>query len=100
MGVGPPGADYRISPQTARRCVGISSQVVNGPGNGEDDSSGMYQEGERFAALAAGALTAVLVDGLFALTALRVSPGAHHLALIRTVALCAAALVLVFGGAH
>ena len=47
MGVGPPGADYRISPQTARRCVGISSQVVNGPGNGEHDSSGMCQEGER-----------------------------------------------------
>ena len=32
MEVGPPGADYRISPQTARRCVGMRSQVVNGPG--------------------------------------------------------------------
>ncbi len=67
------------------------------------------REGERwrpqvlhlgFAALAAGALAALLVDGLFALPALSVAPGAHHLALIRTVALCAAALVLVFGGAH
>jgi predicted tellurium resistance membrane protein TerC len=67
------------------------------------------REGERwrpevlhlgFAALAAGALAALLVDGLFAVTALRVTPRAHHLALIRTVALCAAALVLVFGGAH
>ena len=47
MEVGPPGADYRISPQTARRCVGISSQVVNGPGKGEKNSSGAYQEGER-----------------------------------------------------
>ncbi len=67
------------------------------------------REGERwrpqvlhlgFAALAAGALAALLVDGLLALTALSVAPGAHHLALIRTAALCAAALVLVFGGAR
>jgi hypothetical protein len=35
MEAGPPGADYRISPQTARRCLGISSQVVNGPRKGE-----------------------------------------------------------------
>ena len=53
-----------------------------------------------FAALAAGAVAAFLVDGLVALTALSVMPGAHHLALIRTVTLCVAALVLVFGGAH
>jgi hypothetical protein len=53
-----------------------------------------------FAALAAGAVAAFLVDGLVALTALRVMPGAHHLALIRTVTLCAAALVLVSGGAR
>jgi hypothetical protein len=53
-----------------------------------------------FAALAAGAVTALLVDGLIALVALRVMPAAHHLALIRTVTLCAAALVLVSGGAH
>jgi hypothetical protein len=53
-----------------------------------------------FAALAAGAVTALLVDGLIALVALIVIPGAHHLALIRTVTLCAAALVLVSGGAH
>jgi hypothetical protein len=53
-----------------------------------------------FAALAAGAVTALLVDGLIALVALIVIPGAHHLALIRTVTLCAAALVLVYGGAH
>jgi len=58
-----------------------------------------------FAALAAGAVTAFLVDGLIALVALRVMPAAHHLAahylaLIRTVTLCAMALVLVSGGAH
>jgi hypothetical protein len=35
METGPPGADCRISPQTARRCLGISSQVVSGPGKGE-----------------------------------------------------------------
>ena len=32
MEAGPPGAGYRISPQTTQRCVGISSQVVNGLG--------------------------------------------------------------------
>ena len=53
-----------------------------------------------FAALAAGAITALIVDGLIALVALCVMPAAHHLALIRTVTLCAAALVLVSGGAH
>ncbi|MDR3753181.1 MAG: hypothetical protein P4K93_07140 [Terracidiphilus sp.] len=53
-----------------------------------------------FAALAAGAVTALLVDGLIALVSLRVMPAAHHLALIRTVTLCAAALALVSGGAH
>ena len=53
-----------------------------------------------FAALTAGAVASVLVEGLVALTALRVMPGAHHLALIRTVALCAEALALVFGGAR
>jgi hypothetical protein len=47
MEADPPGAGYRISPQTARRCVGRSSQVVNGPGKGELDSSGAGQEGER-----------------------------------------------------
>jgi hypothetical protein len=47
MEAGPPRAGYRISPQTTRRCVGISSQVVNGPGKGELDSSGASQEGER-----------------------------------------------------
>jgi hypothetical protein len=47
MEAGPPGAGYRISPQTTQRCVGISSQVVNGLGKGELDWSGAGQEGER-----------------------------------------------------
>jgi hypothetical protein len=53
-----------------------------------------------FAALAAGSAAALVIEGLVALTALRVAPGAHHLALIRTVTLCASALALAFGGAH
>lgn len=53
-----------------------------------------------FAALASGSVLALLVDGLVAMTAFVLVPGAHHLALIRTVALCAAALLLVSGGAR
>ncbi len=53
-----------------------------------------------FATLAVGAVAALLVDGLVALTALHVMPGAHHLALIRTIVLCASALALVSGGAR
>jgi hypothetical protein len=51
-----------------------------------------------FAVLAAGSVAALFVDGLVALTAIRVAPGAHHLALIRTAVLCVAALVLASGG--
>jgi len=53
-----------------------------------------------FAVLAVGSVVALFVDRLIALTAIRVTPGAHHLALIRTAVLCIAALVLVFGGAR
>ena len=52
------------------------------------------------AALAAGSLLALLINGLVALTGIAVALGAHHVALIRTVALCAAALALVSGGAR
>jgi hypothetical protein len=52
------------------------------------------------AALAVGAAAALLVQGLVALTALKVIPGAHHVAFIRTLVLCSAALTLVFGGAR
>ena len=41
-----------------------------------------------------------LSTGWSRVTALSVMPGAHHLALIRTVTLCAAALALVSGGAR
>jgi hypothetical protein len=53
-----------------------------------------------FAALAAGAVAALLVEGLTGLIALGVQPGVHHVALVRTLTLCAAALSLVFGGAR
>ena len=52
------------------------------------------------AILAAGALAALLVEGLAGLAALVVHPGVHHLAFIRTLTLCAAALGLAFSGSH
>ena len=53
-----------------------------------------------FAALASLSAIALLVEGLLVLTTLRVIPGAHHVALIRTIVLCTAALALVYGGTH
>jgi hypothetical protein len=53
-----------------------------------------------FATLAAATVTALLVAGLTELAALRIQPGAHHLAFIRTLTLCSVALALVFAGAH
>jgi hypothetical protein len=53
-----------------------------------------------FAAVATGAVTALLVQGLTGLVALKVIPGAHHLAFIRTLTICAAAIGLAFGGAR
>ena len=53
-----------------------------------------------FAALAAGAVAALLIQGFIGLTAVLVQPGPHHLALIRTLTLCVAALALVYGGAY
>jgi hypothetical protein len=52
------------------------------------------------AALAVCALAALLVDGLCRLVALRMTPEAHHLAFIRTLILCAAALALAFAGSR
>jgi hypothetical protein len=52
------------------------------------------------AAVAIGAVSALLIEGLTGLTALGVNPGAHHLAFIRTLILCTAALALAFSGAH
>jgi hypothetical protein len=53
-----------------------------------------------FAVVAIAASAALLVQGLMALTALSVNPGAHHLALIRTLTICVAALALAFSGAR
>jgi len=52
------------------------------------------------AALALGAAAALAIQALIALAALKVAPGAHHLALIRTLTLCSAAVALVFAGAR
>ncbi len=51
-------------------------------------------------ALALSATAAFVIQALVALTALKTIPGAHHLAFIRTLTLCAASLALVFGGAR
>jgi hypothetical protein len=53
-----------------------------------------------FAALAAGAVAALIVQGLVSLVAFKIVPGAHHLAFIRTLTLCATALALDYGGAR
>jgi len=52
------------------------------------------------AALALGAVAALVTQALVAFVALGLMPGTHHVALIRTLTLCGAALALVFGGAH
>ena len=52
-----------------------------------------------FASVAATAATALLVKALASLITLWMLPGAHHLAFIRTLTLCLAALALAFGGA-
>lgn len=52
------------------------------------------------ASLAICGVTALAVQGLTTVTSLIVHPAAHHLAFVRTLALCAVVLVLAFGGAH
>jgi hypothetical protein len=53
-----------------------------------------------FAVLAIGAVAAMVVLGLIGLTALKVTPEAHHLAFIRTLTICMAAIALGFSGSH
>jgi hypothetical protein len=53
-----------------------------------------------FAVVAIAAAAALLVQGQMALIAMNVNPGAHHLAFIRTLTICLAALGLAFAGAH
>jgi len=52
-----------------------------------------------FASFAVATATALLVKGLASLITLWMQPGAHHLAFIRTLILCAMALALAFCGA-
>ena len=53
-----------------------------------------------FASLAIGAVAGLVVEGLVGLTALKLVPGAHHLAFIRTFTVCVAAIALAFSGSH
>jgi hypothetical protein len=52
------------------------------------------------ATLAILAITALAVDGLMFLAALSVHPGPHHLAFLRSLAICAVALALAFSGSQ
>jgi hypothetical protein len=53
-----------------------------------------------FAALAFAALAALTVQGLAWVIALKIIPEAHHLAFIRTLTACVAAIALAYSGAH
>jgi hypothetical protein len=53
-----------------------------------------------FALLASAAVTSLLVQGFMGLVALKVIPGVHHLAFIRTLTICLAATGLAFGAAR
>jgi hypothetical protein len=53
-----------------------------------------------FAVLATGAVTALLVQALMGMVELKLIPGAHHLAVIRTLTVSATAVWLVFSGAR
>jgi hypothetical protein len=53
-----------------------------------------------FASVAIGAAAAMMVEGLMGLAALSLNPGSQHLAFLRTLTLCAAALAMAFCGSH
>ncbi len=53
-----------------------------------------------FASVAIGVIAAMVVEGLMGLTAFSIIPGPQHLAFLRTLTLCTAALALAFSGAH
>jgi hypothetical protein len=53
-----------------------------------------------FAVITAGTVAALFVHGVMSLIALRIAPGAHHVAFIRTLTICAVAVGLAFGGAR
>lgn len=53
-----------------------------------------------FAVMAMGVLAAYAVQGLASIAALKVIVAAHHVAFIRTLTVCAAAIALAYSGAH
>jgi hypothetical protein len=79
-------------------CSAIVCYAAAKPREGESWLSQTFHLG--FAALAAGVVASLLIVGLTGLIALRVEPAAHHVAFIRTLTLCAAALAMVYGGTH
>jgi len=88
-----PGTAGWLIAACAILCYGVAR-----PRSGESWQSQSVHLG--VAALALGALVAFIVQALVSLVALKTIPGAHHLAFIRTLTLCSAALALVFGGAR
>ncbi|MDE3148154.1 MAG: hypothetical protein KGL37_01685 [Acidobacteriota bacterium] len=78
-------------------CAVLCSAVVK-PARGEPRTQQALQI--VFASLAAAGAAALLVQGLVGLFALSMHPAPHHLAFIRTLTICAAALALAFGGSH
>jgi hypothetical protein len=65
-------------------------------------AEGWQQQALHFvsALVAIGGVAALLVAGLMRVTALSVSPGAHHLAFLRTLTICLTILALAFSGSH
>jgi len=79
-------------------CSAILCYAISLPQTGESRLLQTLHLG--FAALACAAVAALVVMGLLGLAAIRIEPGAHHLAFIRTLTLCTMALGMVFAGAH
>jgi hypothetical protein len=69
---------------------------------GQDRSDGWERQTLNLllAAIAAAALTAMLLQGLTAMVGLGMAPATDHLAFLRTLTLCSVSLALVFGGAR
>ena len=101
---GGPGAEIYLMMVLAIACYeGVARNCdARDRGLARDRSEGWRQQALAigFAVLAAGAATALLVQTLTGLVALKLVPGAHHLALIRSLSVCMAAIWLVFSGAR
>ena len=90
---GAPGWDVVVVAACAVACYAVMR-----PGHG--DSKMRQGLALVIVVVAIGAVVALAVQGLVELTSMKVIPGAHHLAFIRTFTVCVAAIALAFGGAH